>query len=224
MPRILKLFLLSLFFILKTEGVFAQDSLRKKIQHMIGVGLDYTPYSKGFLFHRNATVEYEMPEYHFFYRLLFLNENKKHSTSLHFGIHDRKGTYYYSESFKIGYVYEKGIFDLRRIEIGIFELARLGKHKNFNLGGGFIFGKTLYTNGTIYHDETLAGVSKSSIKKAESISSKLYFSLNIEISQAFKIIRKHFIVLGLRQSIETPDFGGAAPNFTHHAFLAYNIR
>jgi hypothetical protein len=223
MTRNLILFLLGLFFILNYESVFSQDSLRRKPEHMIGFEIQKTPNSHKWKSHTNTQMLYELPGYNAFYKFVLPTE-KKWVTSFSIGFFYRKGFVSSDYSGLAGNEGISGDFEYEKLTLGIQRFKRFGKHKNFNFGSGFNYGREIYSKGVIISYDYHYGIYSTSSRDIRDILYKNYLSIHFEISQAFKLASKHYLVAGLKQYIETPDFYDARINLTSSLFLAYNLR
>jgi hypothetical protein len=194
------------FFILNTCIIFAQDSLRrKKTQHEIGFGLQFTSQFRINLAEYSGSAEYKLPGYNLFYRYL-LSKNDTVITAFSGGFFYRHG-YGSSGSSSHGFgSYSNGNFEFVDFTIGVSKLKKCGKRKNFNIGAGVNVGAIIYSKGVT------------------SDLMPVYLSMNFEMSQAFKLSPKNYLVLGFKQFLETNDISSARSNVTSSLFVTFNIR
>lgn len=211
------------FLFLNAGRISAQDSLSKKVQHVIGFEIQRVPHSSKSIGHESTQVYYESPGYNFFYRFLIPNK-KKWVTAFTTGLLYRQGYGSSDYSGLAGGEYFYGNFEYKSIQIGIFQFKRCGKRKNFNIGFGVNYGRAISLEGTLYYTSFLAGKYSESERSISGTVPKDHFSFNFEISQAFKLISRHYANIGVKQYIESPDFGNARLILTSSLFLAYNIR
>jgi hypothetical protein len=215
-------FLLILFFILKTESVFAQDSLRRKSEQIIGLELQVTPNSSVNDAHHINWVEYMIPGYNLFYRFILPTKNSW-GTLLNGSILYRNGKGYDSDGGLGGSSSVYGKFNFLRLQIGIARQRHYGKNKNFIFGAGLNYGRLIFGQAELSNNNNSQFGSVTTSGNINDIINSNYFSLNLEISQAFKLIQQHYLIIGIKQYIETADFTQANRNLTSSLFLAYKI-
>lgn len=184
--------------------VFSQDSLSKKHQHEIGFGLQFTTGFPSRNIDYAGSTEYQIPGYNLFYRLL-LSKKPNVSAAFSGGFFYRKGhSSHIARGHGVGQYFNND-FEFVDITLGISGIKRFGKNRDFNFGVGFSTGAPIYSNGI-------------------GSLNPLYASLNFELSKAFKLSPKNYLIIGIKQFLETNDFIDSRPNLTSNLFLAYNIR
>jgi hypothetical protein len=215
---------LLIFFILIINTVFSQDSI-KQFQHVFGIETQFTYNNPRPASYHPGYSKYILPGYCAFYKFIITNKKNK-GVALSCGIFERKafGTLSYSgTSFSD---YSSGNYEIRRVKIGVSYLRYLGKKKNFNYGFGIEYGRKTFLNGQF----TRSYSSRSNpntyyeLKNASDYLNNSYLAFNFEISQTFKLSKRHYLVIGFKQYFQTSDLGDSGTLYTSSIYLAYNYR
>ncbi|MBL7910680.1 MAG: hypothetical protein JNJ41_06485 [Bacteroidia bacterium] len=216
-----------LFFLLFIIGfnktAFSQDSLLRKPKHIIGYAIQRTPNTAKYEGHAESSATYKTPNYNLFYRFL-MPVDTNWMTAFTASFDYRRGHGYSYNGGRGGGSSVSGDFEFCRLGLGVSPQRRYGKHKNFVFGGGFNLGYLIYAKGNIKRHNFSQGIATDSEESAYNVISKMYVSLNFEISQAFKISSKKYLILGVKQYFESPDYTGTRLNLTTSLFLACNLR
>lgn len=212
-----------LFIIGFNKTAFSQDSLLRKPQHVIGYAIQRTPNTAKHVNHAVSRATYETPNYNLFYRFLSpVDSNWMMAYTASFDY--RRGYGYSYDGGLGGGASISGDFEFCRLQLGISPQRRYGKSRNFVFGGGLTMGYLIYAKGNIEHHSFSQGVTTDSKESVYKVISKMYVSLNFEISHAFKIAPKQYFILGIKQYFESPDYKATRLNLTTSLFLAYNLR
>ncbi|MBA3682746.1 MAG: hypothetical protein H0W73_16525 [Bacteroidetes bacterium] len=205
------------FMIVFNRTGFSQDSISQKNQHTIGFEVQQTPFNS-----KLSDLESQVG-YNLFYRFS-VPQNAIWLTTFNGGFAYRKGSGFDYNSAKGGSSSIYGNYEYVRIVLGIAPFKRLGKNKNFCIGAGLNIGRTIYVQGNIIKNDVSGGNTVTTKGTAHEALFENYISLHFEISQALKLNPKNYLIIGLKQYIETPDFIGKKYNSTTGLFLAYNMR
>lgn len=122
-----------------------------------------------------------------------------------------------------GYLRQFGTFNILRLNLGVSFLS--GDVEDlFHCGVGLDFGKKLYSYGNVYQEGAgYGGISPTTVIKLDEVLNSIYIAFNLELNFSIKVYRSKYIIIGLRQYIETRDYINSRINLSSGVFMAYNV-
>jgi hypothetical protein len=213
-----------MLFVLSSSNYFSQDSL-KKFQHVFCIETQFTYHNPLPTSNKPGYSKYILPSYCPFYKFIITNKSNI-GMAITCGIFDRKAlgrVQYSGTSFSD---FSSGNYEIRRIKVGISYLKYLGKKKNFNFGFGIEYGRKTYVNGQFTRSYSSRSNTNTyyELKNASHYINNLYLAFNFEISQAFKLAKRHYLVLGFKQYFQSSDLIDSGVIYTTSFYLGYNLR
>jgi hypothetical protein len=215
-------FIVSSILIFSSETVLSQEKQEHKYQHIIGFEVQRTPNTSKSFGHFGNYVNYNKPSsYNLLYRFNLPLED------CYFGFSSslvyRSGFGSTKDGGNGGYLRQYGTFNVLRLNLGVSFLSG-NLDDLFHCGVGLIFGKKIYSNGSVYQEGAgYGGISPTTAIKSNEVLNSAYIAFNFELIFSIKMNKSKYIIIGLRQYIETPDYINSRINLTSGAFVAYNI-
>lgn len=213
-----------ILFVLSVSNFFSQDSL-KRVQHVFGIETQFTYNNSRSASYHPGYSKYVAPNYCPFYKFIITNKSNI-GVAITCGIFDRKALgrlQYMGTSFSN---FSSGNYEIRRFKIGLSYLKYLGKKNNFNFGFGIEYGRKIYLNGQF--TKTSSSYSNPNtyyeVKNANDYLINPYLAFNFEISQAFKLAKRHYLVLGFKHYFQSSDLIDSGIIYTTSLYLGYNLR
>lgn len=219
--------LLFLLLFVRNGELLAQDSIPKRLKHIVGFGLQYIPdryWSEG---HGESELKYQQPGYEVFYRLKIRNGNSISHTAITANFTYHKGWGYEKGGGLGGYSEVSGNFEKVNWVLSatqFFEIP-VGKSLKLNIGFGSGFGGLMYKSGKLegFACDINSGCHTFNPNISyylHSFYEALHFELNIDIP----LTKRKHLFIGGRQFIERSDGFGIRRNFTSTVFVAYAFR
>jgi hypothetical protein len=215
----------TLCFLLYPFNSNAQDSLSKKNYHVVGIGALVSNNIDKNDDNAKYTVNFSQPAASILYRHFFNHGSSKSITTANAYI-TYKNASIKTSSFSMGSraIYQKGLIDLVRFDIGLSRLAVLGKRKGFQIGGGFGLGGLIYTSGTLDNIDYLGNVISSESIKKSGLLNRVNAYINFEMNQRIRVSQNSNILIGCKSQIGSSEGFRTQLGVSETLFVAYMFK
>ena len=227
LPNMKKTLCLLLLLFARNGELLSQDSIPKRLQHLVGFGLQRIPDRSRIMGHEENRLKYRQPGYEVFYRLNIRSRKSPSHVAITANFVYHKGWGYEKGGGNGGYDEVSGSFEKIDWVLSATQFIKTpqGKRLKVNIGFGCNVGGLMYKSGKL-DGNTFNIISGSSTRKPKVDNSlnRVYLALNFELNIDILLTKRKHLFIGGRQFIERSDGFGIRRNFTSTIFVAYPLR